>query len=92
MPDLGFASIQKWIGGTLLAWKEFLVGPNPANIPPSLPYRCGTMLMRCTPEGMKRVCQGWQEEEERFIAWVAAHPVPRREWLETVERLRRRQK
>jgi hypothetical protein len=82
-------SMRRWIGGTWLAWREFFVGPSPANIPPSLPYRCGTMLMRCSLEGMERVARSWDEDEERFIAWVAAHPTPRAEWLEDVERLRR---
>ena len=90
MPDLVLASVQRWINGRLVAWKELFVGPSPDNIPPSLPYRRGTMLMRCSPEVAARVARHWEEDEERFVFWVAAHPAPRAEWLEDVERLRRR--
>jgi hypothetical protein len=90
MPDSGLASILKRISYTLLAWKEYFVGQSPANIPPSLPYRCGTMLLRCSPEAANRIAQRRQQDEETFIAWVAAHPAPRQAWLETVELLRRR--
>jgi hypothetical protein len=90
MTDLGLAKMQRWIGGTLLTWKEFFVGPSPANSPPSLPFRCGTMMMDCSPEARERVFKSWAEDEDRFIAWVAAHSAPRAEWLKDVERLRRR--
>ena len=92
MPDLGLAPMRKWIGGTLLAWKEYFVGPSPADVPPTLPYRCGTMLLEASPEMVERVSRAWQEAEDHFVAWVVAHPSPRQAWLEDVERLRRRQK
>jgi len=88
MPDLGLASIHKWISRVLLAGKGPLVGPSPTNVPPRLPFRCGTMLLQVRPEMMETVTRGWQEEEDRFVAWVIANPAPRAEWLASVERLK----
>jgi hypothetical protein len=90
MRDLGSVSIHKWISDTLVVWKEFFLMPGPNDVPPPLPYRCGTMLMRCGPEGAARVARSWDEDEDRFVGWVATHPAPRAEWLENVERLKRR--
>lgn len=84
------SAIPRWIEGRFISWKELLAGPNLANMPPPLPYRCGTMLMECSPEVAARLRRGWQEDEDRFVAWVAAHPAPRQEWLLDVERLSRR--
>jgi hypothetical protein len=45
MPDLGFASIQKWIGATLVACKEVFVGPVP--LMSLLRYRTDAGLCCC---------------------------------------------
>jgi len=56
--------------------------------PPKRYYRCGTMMMRLSPDQQKLLCQQWHEEDEQFIAWVEAHPRPKKEWLEKVHRIR----
>lgn len=48
------------------------------------------MLLRADAEGRKRIGRAWREEEQRFIDWVAAHPNPKPEWIETVDRLKQR--
>ena len=90
MPNLCLLRIRGWASNLVRNCKELAFGPCPADQPPSLPFRCGTMLLRMDLEGAKRVTSIWREDENRFIAWVAAHPAPRRQWLETVERLRQR--
>jgi hypothetical protein len=58
--------------------------------PPDLPFRCGTMLLDTEPETVRRIISAWEEAEERYTAWVMAHPAPESDWLETVVRLRKR--
>lgn len=58
--------------------------------PPKRYYRCGTMWMRLSPEDQKLMSQRWREEDEQFIAWVEAHPRPKKEWVEQARRIRNR--
>ncbi len=58
--------------------------------PPKLPFRCGTILMDAEPETARRIIAGWEDGEERYIAWVEEHPTPEAAWLEMVVRLRTR--
>lgn len=54
--------------------------PSPvANEPPWLPTRCGTILMRADAETRRKVAQGWDDDEQRYIDWVQAHPDPKPE-------------
>jgi hypothetical protein len=56
--------------------------------PPQLPYRCGTMLLHSKPEQQPAIFQAWRRAEERYIAFVDAHPRPKREWVQTAAELR----
>ena len=56
--------------------------------PPSLPYRCGTMLKDASPEARAAIHQAWDSAEQRFIDWVRSHPVPKIEWLQKVRLLK----
>ena len=58
--------------------------------PPSLPYRCGTMMLQMTPEQLAKNAEYTREKEQDYIDWVHAHPSPRQEWLDTVEILDKR--
>lgn len=58
--------------------------------PPRLPFRCGTMLLRpdADPQAIAATVAAWRAEDDRYREWVAAHPDPKPEWLETLEFLR----
>jgi hypothetical protein len=58
------------------------------DVPPRLPYRCGTMFLSSTAEQRKTVFEAWQREERHYIAWVEGHPRPRPEWVEIAAELR----
>jgi hypothetical protein len=73
----------------LLFWLRIEAPQKRIDAPPKRYYRCGTMLMRSSPEGQKRIIQRWQEEDDRFVAWVEAHPRPKKEWLEVVHDIRK---
>jgi hypothetical protein len=66
----------------------FLRRESKDNVPPALPYRCGTMLLRSKPEQRKAIFEAWRRAEEQYVAWVEAHPRPKREWVEIAAQLR----
>lgn len=75
----------------LLLWLGMEVPPSKrVEEPPRRYYRCGTMYLRSSPEGQRRLAQAWREEDARFVAWVEAHPHPKAEWLDEAQRVRAR--
>jgi hypothetical protein len=59
-------------------------------MPPPVPFRCGTMLLDADLEARSAILRAWQEADDRYIAWVNAHPLPKAGWLEEADRLRNR--
>ena len=83
----GFVMIS-WLRSLALLSKKANGARLPAeDEPPPLPYRCGTMLMRAGADTRRRMNQAWDDDEHAFIDWVHAHPNPKPEWVEQVERL-----
>jgi hypothetical protein len=56
--------------------------------PPRRYFRCGTPLILAEPEARERILRQWREEDEHYVAWVEAHPRPKKEWLERARRIR----
>ena len=56
--------------------------------PPEQYFRCGWAYLQCSAEGQKRLAEQWDEEDERYAAWVEAHPRPKMEWVEQARRIR----
>jgi hypothetical protein len=57
--------------------------------PPKQYFRCGTPLLWGPPEAARLLEQRWREEDEKYAAWVEAHPRPKEEWLDQARRIRR---
>ena len=66
----------------LLLWLRILP-------PPKRYFRCGTPLIGAPPDVCERIEQRWREEDAHYVAWVDAHPRPKKEWLEIVRGIRR---
>ena len=60
------------------------------NTPPRLPTRCGTTLFKGSAEAQMATVAAWRKAEERYCAWVDAHPSPKPEWVEKEEFIRDR--
>ena len=67
------------------------VSPPPER-PPPLGTRCATPYFG--DDGVCRIPPGtvdaWRRHEEKYVAWIEAHPSPEQEWLETAERVKAR--
>jgi hypothetical protein len=48
------------------------------------------MLLDADLEARSAILRAWQEADDRYIAWVNAHPLPKAGWLEEADRLRNR--
>ena len=71
---------------------NFLFRRSEDDLPPHLPYRCGTILLDCKPEQRKSIFEAWKRAELEYVAWVDAHRRPRREWVEIAAELRQQHK
>ena len=60
------------------------------NTPPRLPTRSGTMLFRGSEDAQMATVAAWAAAEERYCAWVDAHPNPKPEWVAKAESIRSR--
>lgn len=55
--------------------------------PPFVGTRCGTPLIGKSPEHVRKTVAAWEDHEAAYIKWVKAHPRPKREWVERMDRL-----